>query len=364
MRIGTISAQLGAGRGSACLFILAALAIATPAAAENNGSWCACGVQSRVPATFEIDHRPNWQRAARAEFGRWNLYADLFRVRTGDGRAGRNRKNEIVFFNPEQTSRLYGLVIDVDTFGVTFLSPREAFGNPSFNACPPPTGTTCGRFQETDVIMNSRFGRGWTTAAPNYQDTGPALYGATALHELGHAIGLHHLFDAPSTMNYYHDFAARYLTRSDAQAVRGHYPDRARQRIDVATYPFRFSGFQYSGVSIASVSPGVLQRGETFVLSDFTVENVGSQTVSDFRFSVYFSSDRKITTGDHLIGVLTWDTFPTWWETAGWTFRVPADLPPGTYYVGALVTYGGGRQDRVTYNNRWVLDDARTVTVR
>ena len=169
----------------------------------QHGDWCACGRHSTEPASFEIDHTSSgWQNAASTSFARWDAYSDVFSWSIGNGAGGSNGINEIIFFGPATTLSQYGIVIDSNTFGVTYIDPNAAFGDPPFNACPPPAGTTCNYFAETDVIMNSEFVRGWTTSPPNFDDTGPASYVATALHELGHALGIHHNCDSLTTMNY------------------------------------------------------------------------------------------------------------------------------------------------------------------
>ena len=319
-----------------------------------------------MPSFFEIDHGTSvWAGLAPIEFGKWDLYADVFSWGTGNGAGGSNGINEIIFFGAATTLSQYGLVIDTGTFGVTYIDPDPAFGDPDFNACPIPAGTTCGTFTETDVIMNSDFNRGWTSSAPNYSDTGPANYGATALHEMGHALGVHHSFDQLSTMNYYEDFATIYLGLSDTNIARAHYPAVARNVVDMATYPFRVSGFQYAGTTVASPSPTSVQVGNQFTLSNFTAENVGTQALSNVRLEIRLSTNTIISTADELVGTVFFSSFGTntWWDTTGTVFSIPSSVPAGTYYVGGLITYDNTTSDGISYNNSWVLDAARRITV-
>lgn len=352
-------------RLSPIMAFLCLLGIATmpsPATAQH-GAWCACGGFATMPVQFEIDHSVAWRWAAARAFDRWNTYGNVFQWSQGDGRAGVNGKNEVIFFTPEQSRDIYGIVLDQDTFGVTYIDPPSAFGTPPFNACPPPPNTTCGVFTETDIIINSAFSNGWKTSAPNYSNTGPANYGATLLHEAGHVLGLHHNFTSLSTMNYYEDFAAIYLSHSDARAVRGHYPGEATAVTDIATYPFRFEGFQYDGTTVASVTPSAVQAGGFFSLGNFTVENIGTEPLENVELQIYLSVNDNITTSDYLAGALKWSVFSTWWDTTSRQFNVPTWVPPGTYYVGAIITHDGGATDAVGYNNRWVLDTASRLTV-
>jgi hypothetical protein len=337
-----------------------------PAGASQHGDWCACGKHSTVPTFFEIDHTTSgWQNAASTSFSRWDDYSDVFSWSIGDGVGGINSKNEIIFFSASTANSVYPFTIDNDTFGVTYINPQSAFGDPSFNACPAPAGTTCGYFTETDVIMNSTFSRGWTTSAPNYSDTGPANYVATAIHELGHALGRHHDWDTLTTMNYYEDYAIIYLSRSDGRSAREYFLSQAKSIIDLATYPFRFSGTSYSGTTVASPSPTTVQQGQQFLLRNFTVENIGSTTPSNVILKVYLSTDTTISTSDFLVGTLNWSSFSTWWDDGGTgiNFTVPASVPTGTYYIGAIIFYNSSSQDSINYNNTWVLDTTRRLIV-
>lgn len=220
-----------------------------------------------------------------------------------------------------------------------------------------------GSFSETDVIMNSTFTRGWTTSPPNYSDSGPAFYIATAIHEMGHALGIHHNFDSLTTMNYYEDYAAQYLTLSDGAAVRGYHTSQALTSSDLATFPFRDSGFQYAGTTVASASPTTVDQGDQLTLSNFTIENVGSQTLSDVRLRIYLSTNTIISTGDHLIGTVSFSSFSSWWDSTGTALTIPSSVPADTYYIGAIVNYNTNQTDGVAYNNSWALDASRRVTV-
>jgi len=311
----------------------------------------------------EIDHSVTWRWTAVRELDKWNTYGNVFQWQQGNGSAGINGTNEIIFFAPSQTLDIYGIILDPDTYGVTYASPWSAFGLPPFNTCPPRAETTCGVFTEMDVILNSAFELGWSTTSPDPSETGPAYYGAALLHEVGHLLGLHHNFDNLSAMNDYEDFATIYLSHSDSRALRGYYPEAVTTLIDIGTYPFRFAGFQHDGTTLASVTPTTVQAGGTFTLANFTIENIGSEMLSDVELRIYLSVNNNITTSDYLVGTLSWPTFLTWWDTTGSQFNVPVSVPPGTYYVGALATYDGGETDAVVYNNLWSLNTENRLTV-
>ncbi|MFC1796061.1 DUF4215 domain-containing protein, partial [Pseudomonadota bacterium] len=220
-------------------------------------------------------------------------------------------------------------------------------------------------FTEIDVVLNADFASGWTNAPPKLDGSGPATYKATLLHEIGHTLGLHHNFDSLTTMNYYEDFAAEYLALSDTLAARGYYPGQAQSVSDVAIYPFRYDGgFKDAGTTVASANPTTVRQGNTIQVSNFTIENVGSATLSNVRYQLYLSTDQTITTSDYLLGTVSFPSAsPGSWESTGTNFVAPVSVPPGTYYLGALVFYNTSVADSVTYNNSWVLDASRRVTV-
>lgn len=338
----------------------------THQAMAQHGDGCACGRPSSTPVSFELDLvSSGWNNAAITELRKINNYSNIVSWSSGDNVSGRNNKNEIVFFTPQQAQTVYGYSIDSSTFGFAYLNPQSAFGTPSFNECPAPAGTTCGVFSEVDVIMNASFGRGWTTGAPNYNDTGPAYFGTTALHEFGHTLGIHHNFDSLSTMNYYEDFAGLYFSRGDANILRVHYPGNVRAVKDISTFPFRFSGYKYSGTTVASASPSSVQQGGQLTLKNFTVENIGSTPISNVRLHVYLSTNSTVTTSDYKIGTLAWNNFSTWWDdgSSGRLFTVPVSVPPGNYFIGAIAFVDTNDTDVVGYNNSWVLDSSRKITV-
>ena len=177
---------------------IAILALTASAFAAGHSGSCICGKITGTRVTWQIEHTdPRLQQAAAAEMDRWNRYANLISYGQGDGVVGPNNgQNEIVFLTAANANSIWGLDLDSDTFGYTPSSPQSAFGSPGFNQCPIPIGTACGNFTESDVIINADFARGWTTdGPPDFDDDhGPALYGATAVHELGHSLGFHHNF--------------------------------------------------------------------------------------------------------------------------------------------------------------------------
>jgi len=352
------------------LLVSAALAPVLQAQSTGHGGGCGCGSHTDLPTVWQIESPPEFQNAATAEFERWNTYANVFAPQIGDGFAGQNGKNEIVSVTVAQASSAYGFNLDGDTFGITYFNPSSNFG--AFNACPRPPGVLCGAFSETDVLINKEFSRGFTPDGPIdfNDDVGPANYGATAVHELGHTLGLHHNFDNVSTMNYYEDYAAQYISMADTATLRQQFPNNAKSNvIDLGTYPFFFDSTmtQYSATSPVTISPTSVAPGATITISNYTVENPGTVDLSNTRLRFYLSTDPTITPDDIVLGSLNFtSTFTTtsFFEKgpAGTSFTVPSGVSAGTYYVGAIIFFNSTQTDSITYNNSWVAPQQVTIT--
>lgn len=338
--------------------------------AQGHGGGCACGKPATPIVRWEIEHAdPAYQRAAAAELARWNRYLNIFQHVQGDGAMQQNGKNEIGFLTIGETRSLYGISIDRDTFGFAFVTPEEAYGD--FDECPMPAGTACGTFRETDVIVNENFARGFKAEGPiDFDDNvGPAFYGATLVHELGHTLGFHHNFRNMSVMNYYEDFAAQYIATSDVDAIFFAYREQYEDVLDLAVYPFYFDPrlSTYSATTPVSVSPATVTARGGITIKAVGFENVGTRTASNVAIRFFASADATISADDTLIGVVAFDEEVApraFWDDSrrGISFDLPATLSPGTYYIGALVTHSGGATDDVTYNNTWVAPQQLIVT--
>lgn len=337
---------------------------------------CSCGSWPSTPVSWVILHdTTDYINAAQTEFQHWNNVATIFSAQVPGGLTALpslgDGINQIMLLDAQE-SVIYGLAMDEGTFGVAPSLPEEAFGN--FNGCPVFQGIDCSlSYTEADVLINEDFVRGFTPfGPPDYDDdNGPAYYGATALHELGHTFGLHHNFDNLSTMNYMQDFAAQYLAIADAQAVRAAYPNVVRTMTDLGTYPFYYDPNQseYDGPQLATINPTSVAPGGMLTIDNVTVENVGTSELSQVALQFYLSTDATITSSDILISQ---GTFPgifgpsSYWDTAGGssavTVQVPPTVPAGTYYYGARIVFNSSQQDSITYNNTWVGPQQVTVT--
>lgn len=95
---------------------------------------------------------------------------------------------------------------------------------------------------------------------------------------------------------------------------------------------------RYPDLSITTVSgtPSTIQAGQSLTATS-TVSNGGQESSGNFTLSFYLSSDTTITTSDRLLGSLTLASVAAGGQApANGTFVVPANLPTGNYYIGAI----------------------------
>jgi hypothetical protein len=338
----------------------------SPTALRAQGAWvnyegCYCGTYPLPPVRFEVigsgtEAERSW---AAAQMSYWNEYANIFDpcVDVGKG-APNNGKNElVVFMSPADAASIYGVTFGSDDYGITILIPESSFGY--FNQCRDFSAIGCGGFTETDILVNAGFSSPWTTDPYNFNG---ALVQATALHELGHAWGAHHVFDlsgysenAYSCMNYMSDYGERFVTRMDANTIRYSYSGREQSATDFGVFPLSYGQGQYAE-TYANVTSSVVPGG-TITIGPITVHNCGTSAESNVRVSFYLSTDTVITSSDYLVGWLDWASFPLNSQWSGYAGPlVVQNVPNGYYYVGGIVTVWGS-EDAVTQNNRMLLAD-------
>jgi hypothetical protein len=350
-----------------CLVAFSLFVSATAAFAQRTDG-CTCGIPSTVPMQWVIRHDdPAAQQAAREVFDRWNLYVDVHRVTAGPESAADagNGMNEIFFYD---FSTIPGL--NPQAVGIALQQPPDGFGD--FNQCPVPPGEACnGTWPEVDVLMNSHDIT-WHASRPNIDN--PIDYGyyhSTGVHEVGHALGMHHNFKNVATMNYYQDYAGLYISRADVLAIRKNFPGQTKQVFDLGVYPFTYNEDAQTGsagnnaLTPANVDKTSVAPGGTITIRNYTIENL-SNAASVARVRFYLSTDTNITTSDIDLGGVRWDPLTTWSEdTAGTVLTIPASTPPGNYYLGAIAGTGASgtalQIDSIPYNNTFFLPARLTV---
>jgi len=364
-----------------------------PAASQASGNaghpgseGCWCGFQTQIPRPYVVKGSGSAadKQAAADMLDEWNRFVRLFTVQIDGssslGGSG-NGINELnVFISSQEASAIYGFTMEPGLFGRAVNLPDAAFGE--FNQCKTFDPAGCGPFGETDVVINAGFSTGWTNdwnVPGNDQRGGKAQIQATVLHEVGHTLGLHHVFDLEanagfgnsfSTMNYANDDAGRYVTRIDSKTLRTAYPGAARTLTDVAIFPLVYGNDQYAQQYSAPSTTSV-QAGEGFTVDKFLVQNVGSQPASSIVVTFYLiprGSRQYPQPTDVKVGTVS---IPSADVDAEGVFEnsplsVPAGTASGEYFLGAIVTVGGNEDSAFTPgkpgNNRFIVGhDPRAV---
>ena len=157
----------------------------------------------------------------------------------------------------------------------------------------------------------------------------------------------------------------RGIHRSDAILFRLCYTNQTtiKSTIDMGVESYyATNGLHKSNTLYSSYS-----QGSAITLRNVTVENNSYSAVSDVRLRFYLSSDRNITTSDYQLGgsnqYWTWASFTAEaYNTGNYTTSVPTNIPPGSYYIGAIVTINGYNNDDFTFNNITSFTDQITIT--
>ncbi|HQQ76385.1 MAG TPA: PKD domain-containing protein [Thermoanaerobaculia bacterium] len=363
-----------------------ALAQANSGHPGNEGCWC--GFQTGIVRNYVVRGTSSTaaQKDAAADMIReWNRYVSLFNVSVDSSSSlgSQNGVNEVnVFISNEESKARYGIELDANLFGVAVMFPEAGFG--AFNQCKDFRPDGCSAFTETDVVVNAGFPSGWTGdwyAPGNDTQGGVALVQATVLHEVGHTLGLHHVFDVASgagygnslsTMNYLNDDVGKFVTRMDSKTIRAEYPAAARSLVDVAIFPFAYGNAKYKQVYAALSKTSVLP-GESFTLSNWLIQNVGSQATGALRVTFYLfpaGSRAYPQPGDLAVGNVDFAAgadVDAEQVMNGTPLVVPAGAAAGDYWLGAIATVNG--QEDSTYqpgkpsNNRFVVGH-KPVAVR
>jgi hypothetical protein len=191
---------------------------------------------------------------------------------------------------------------------------------------------------ETDMAFNSNLS--WDTGKFVYANgiSPPYNFELVALHELGHALGLTHEDGVQATMNTQYPaggplgyFKQVNPLADDRVGLRNLYPNGGTQ-VDLAASAFKRTG---SGTSGLVNSPLSAARGSN-VTYEFTFSNLGTSTAS-FYVNFYLSSNDYITTADRMLGWGSYWANPGGTGTFSVTLFIPADVAPGTYFLGVLL---------------------------
>jgi hypothetical protein len=104
------------------------------------------------------------------------------------------------------------------------------------------------------------------------------------------------------------------------------------------------------GNSYPVYSPDSAARGSQVTIED-TWSNFGTSYINFFLIYFYLSTNDYISTYDRYLGYATASANPGYTDTFSVTLTIPADIAPGTYYLGYLVDPGNGWQESDEFNN-------------
>jgi hypothetical protein len=325
--------------------------------AVNGGAVGACGyhtldlVMEQVPASWW-----EWQ-VANDNMYAWNQAMDIYRYTDDDGSWGDNSQNEFAGYpsNADLT----------DVYGASWGATTLAMHIGSY------TGDVCAVIDQSDIFWNPAYS--WTDDFNLALDGTPKLLRSVNQHETGHAWGAQrgtyaetYDYDIPTVM---HSYSRRRVEDGwgihyvDAYLIRRQYQEdrtinTAIRDVGVESY------YASNGLINSTTNATTYKPGDGITLNNITVENMSYNAVSDLRIRFYLSTNNIISTGDYQLGSYWfWNSFcGECYNVGNYTTTIPSNLPPGTYYVGAIVTINGFADDDLTWNNRTYLYSKITVT--
>jgi hypothetical protein len=284
----------------------------------------------------------------------WNQSREVFHYVDDDGNYGVNDVNEFTGY-PSNTDM-------VNIYGFAWGSALAVTNTRQVQ--------NCGRIVEADLSLNP---------AATFSDDPIAAIGTsnvyllrpTMMHELGHVWGEQ---DGELDETYDYDVA------TVMQAIYSSVPEEGRgvhatdARLIRETYDYQEVGadvgvesyYALNGLKNSTISGTTFNPGDAITLGGVTVENMSNFSIQNVNVRFYLSTDRVITTDDRQMGTnWYWEDFPgVSFSEADYPQTIPIDTPPGTYYVGAIVTINGFDGDSYGWNNGAFFADTVTVLRR
>ncbi len=329
------------------------------ALAPTGGTLGACGyhnldlVMEQVPTNW-------WEYAINNDsMYVWNQAMDIYRFVPDDGSWANNSTNEFAGYpSNADVNNQYGFGWGPGALAMTITTMGG--GQP-----------TCGRIIQSDICWNPAYS--WTDDFSISLNGAPLLLRPINMHELGHSwgeqLGIYvetYDYDVATVMQPYYNNIIEDgwgVHSNDAYLIRRIYDDQrgingAIRDVGVESY------YGLNGLNNSTTNASVYTPGQSITINNVLVENMGYNAVSDMRIRFFLSTNNIISTGDSQLGSYWfWASFPgEAYNVSSYTTAIPTNLPPGTYYVGAIITINGFGNDDLTWNNSTYLYNTITVT--
>ncbi len=332
--------------------------IELPSPADGDrAALCYCGfynlflTMEQVPVAW-ASYAPNNESMAY-----FNQFMDIYRFTADDGTFGNNNQNEFCGFISQATlNSVYGANWDGSlAIAVTYTT----VGNP------------CGRISQADVMFNPAYSWVYSFAA-GLGNSAVVNYLPVVIHELGHTFGLQrascnedYSYDRPTVMHAYYNNVVedgRGIHGWDSFAIRDIYDAQTEVigRNDVGIESYVANGSLVN----STTNTNSYRPGNPITVSNVTAENMSNTAQPDVRVRMWLSANNIISTGDYQMGG-DW-TFASFgangWSEFNMSTVVP-NVPPGTYYVGLMITRLGPLYslDDFNSNNTTYLYDRITI---
>jgi hypothetical protein len=276
----------------------------------------------------------------------WNQFMDVYRFVGTDGSLGwPNEENEFCGWVDDATA--------YDVWGFHW--------GPYIGMCKTAAYPDCGEILETDVLLNAACS--WTDDPDvSIGDPDIILVLPVIIHEVGHTWGYMqniyeetYDYDQPTVMHsYYWNIVEDGLGihRADAYTFRRHYDDQTPINFAILDVGVE-SYWADNGLHDSYTDASTYCTYDDITINNITVENNSALPLPDVRIRFYLSEDDHISTSDYQVGTYWfWESFaPETYGVYDFTVGLPAEVPPGEYYVGAILTYNGYESDTYPYNN-------------
>ena len=324
---------------------------------EGGTPLCYCGYHWRYITMEQMPAASVWFTQNNDAMWQYNQFMDNYRYVADDGSWGHNGQNE---FGGFPTDADLGATWGFQWSGALAMTAQSYSGN------------VCAAIDESDVVFNPAY-EWWTELDDTLGNWPRVLYRSVLMHELGHSWGMQrgsctedYNYSLPSVMHGYHSNVVEDgwgIHFWDAKAIRQLYQGQTAvlPRKDVGAESY----YAETGLHSASTDRYEYWAGDPITVSGLTIENMSSAATPDVRIRLYLSTNRTITESDYQMGSSwSWASLPaeSYWS-GDLSTQVPT-VPPGTYYVGIIVTTDGDAwsYDDLSFNNATFLPGSITVT--